>query len=229
MSGLILCIRPEPGASATVAAGASLGLDITAWPLFEVRPCDWQLPAPVDFDAVLAGSANAFRHGGAQLESLRHLPVHAVGHATAEAARDAGFEVVTIGQGGLQSLLDRSEAQGHSFLRLAGRDRVTLRVPTSIKVAETVVYESVACPLDEKQAKALADGGLVMLHSANAAQHFAREIDRLEIDRTAISIAALGPRIADVIGERWRSVETASTPSGAALLALVRQMCHSSG
>ena len=48
-------------------------------------------------------SANAIRHGGAGLERLRSLPVHAVGEATAAAAREAGFAVAGIGEGGCRA------------------------------------------------------------------------------------------------------------------------------
>ena len=37
----ILAIRPEPGCSATVAAGRSVGLAIEACPLVEIRPVSW--------------------------------------------------------------------------------------------------------------------------------------------------------------------------------------------
>src|SRR5687767_8581448 len=83
-------LRPEPGASATVSRAAAIGLDAFAMPLFEIEPLAWEAPEPTAFDALLLTSANAVRCGGQALERLRGLPVHAVGEATAEAARRAG-------------------------------------------------------------------------------------------------------------------------------------------
>ena len=224
----VLCIRPQPGCSATIGAGAAIGLDITACPLFEIAPVAWTAPDPAAYDALLVGSANAFRHGGAQLDALRGLSVHAVGQATADAAREAGFVIGAVGKGGLQSLLDREEARDMHFLRLAGRDRVALDTPDSVEVSEMVVYESRPSALPGGMAQMVRGGAVVMLHSAVAAEHFASEIERLGLEPSIISIAALGPRIAAAAGEGWLCIETASTPTDAALLALVAQMCHSS-
>ena len=65
MSGFVLAVRPEPGLAATMAAGKAIGLNMIGYPLFEVRPLAWKCPDPTEFDALLIGSANAIRHGGA--------------------------------------------------------------------------------------------------------------------------------------------------------------------
>ena len=93
----VLVLRPEPGATATLRRARERGLEAEAVPLFEVEPVEWSVPDPSDFDALLLTSANAVRHGGPGLQALRELPVHAVGEATARAAREAGFAVATIG------------------------------------------------------------------------------------------------------------------------------------
>ena len=83
----VIVLRPEPGASETVARARELGLDAVAIPLFEVEAVEWTAPEAGGFDGLLLTSANAIRHGGDQLQSLRGLPVYAVGKATSEAAR----------------------------------------------------------------------------------------------------------------------------------------------
>ena len=93
----------------------------------------WDAPSPTDFDGILVGSANVFRHGGKKLDKLTKLPVHAVGEATADAARAAGFLVGRTGRGGLQNLLDELDGRELHLLRLAGEDRVTLRLPDGIR------------------------------------------------------------------------------------------------
>lgn len=221
----VLVLRPEPGCSATVGAAQVLGLDARAAPLFTVEPRVWTAPDAAAFDLLLVGSANAFRHGGAHLAAFRSLPVHAVGEATAEAARAAGFTVAQSGTGGLQRVLD-DVPPGTRLLRLAGEERIELAPPPGVSMEEVVVYASVPRPLDPAVLPALAGGALVLLHSAEAARHFASECARLKVDRSAIALATIGPRVTAAAGQGWREVEAAEQPSDAALLALARRMCQ---
>lgn len=218
-------IRPEPGCSATVAAARALGLEAQGEPLFEVRPREWTMPEG-GFDALLIGSANALRHGGPQLGGLTGLPVYAVGETTAEVARTAGFTVAASGQGGLQDLLDQLDPAHRRLLRLAGEERVELAPPPGIELIERVVYASEPLPMPDSLATALRDGGIVLLHSAAAARHFAAECDRLAIPRAALSLACIGPRVGAAAGSGWALIQSAAEPTDAALLALARGMCH---
>lgn len=222
----IVAIRPEPGLWATLEAGRELGLDIAGWPLFEYRACTWQPPAPRGIDALLVGSAGAFRYAGDALDGFRDKAVHAVGEATARAAREAGFQVETVGEGGLQKLLGRLATGPMRLLRIAGAEHVPLIAPEGIELETRIVYEVAALPMPEAIAAVLRDGALVLLHSAAAAYHFAAEVDRLAVSRGRIALAALGPRIATAAGEGWAEVRAAETPAEAALLALARDMCH---
>lgn len=222
----VLVLRPEPGCSATVSAALTLGLNAHAVPLFAVEPRAWTVPDAGAFDALLVGSANAFRHGGTNLESLRSLPVHAVGEATAEAARASGFTVARCGSGGLQGVLDKVAA-GTQLLRLAGEERIELTAPLGVPVKDVVVYASVPRPLVPAALPLLTQGALVLLHSAEAARHLASECARLGIARSTLALATIGPRVTAAAGKGWREVETADQPSDAALLALAHRMCQS--
>ena len=82
------------------------------------------MPADAGFDALVLTSANAVRHAGAGLDALRHLPAHAVGSATADAASAAGFRVATTGTSDIDALLDAIPGSQH-LLHLAGADRRT--------------------------------------------------------------------------------------------------------
>lgn len=225
MSAAILALRPEPGSSATVAAGRKVGLDIAATPLFEVRPLPWAPPAPGDVDGLLLGSANAIRHGGSALALLRGKPVYAVGRATAAAAEEAGFTVAAAGRGELQSLV-ASLVPPLRLLRLTGAEHVALEPPAGIAIETRIAYESAPLPMSADTAARLTQGALVLLHSAAAARHFAAECDRLGLARGRVRLAALGPRIAAAAGDGWREVRSAVCPDEAAMLALARQMCH---
>lgn len=220
----VIAIRPEPGLTATIKAGREQGLDIRGIPLFEIRAVTWQCPEPDEIDALLIGSANAMLHGGAQLESLKSKPVYAVGEATAQAARDAGFTVAARGVGGLQNVLDEIDPP-LSLLRIAGAEHVTLSVPSGVQITTVIAYESVAQPLDPNPIEAAGEGALVLLHSAAAARHFANECNRLGLYRDSISLAVLGPRIASAAGKGWHAIHVAEQPNDASLLELAREMC----
>jgi uroporphyrinogen-III synthase len=225
MSLTILAIRPEPGCRATVVAGKTIGLDIKACPLFIIRPVAWSLPAG-EIDGLLLGSANALRTGGPLVDKLVDKPVYAVGETTAAAARARGFGVVRVGRGRLQEVVDGLSGQGLRLLRLAGRERVPLTPPPGLSIETAVVYEALPLPLPGQVAEKLADGALVLLHSAAAARHFAAECDRLAVHRGDIRLAALAPRIGDAAGTAWAALRSAAEPNEAALLAVAREMCH---
>lgn len=222
----LFVIRPQPGCDTTVRAARALGLDAHGFPLFEVHPLAWEPPPPESFDALLIGSANALRHGGSCLAAYRGKPAYAVGESTAAAAREAGFEIAAIGDGGLQDLLARTAPIHRRLLRLAGRERVVLDLPPGLKMAERAVYASQPLPMPTQLAARLRNGGVVLMHSGEAAIHFAAECDRLGIARAKLAIAALGLRIAEKAGLGWSTIASAPSPSDKALLALASQMCQ---
>ncbi|WP_128893155.1 uroporphyrinogen-III synthase [Erythrobacter sp. HKB08] len=226
MSEPVFVFRPEPGFSDTIERGKALGLAMTGQPLFRIEPVAWECGDSKGFDAILAGSANAFRHGGSQLDQLTQLPVLAVGEATAAAARDRGFEVELTGRGGLQALLDNLPKKPIRLLRLSGEDRVDLDIPGHISVAEVVVYRSAPQPLDQSTAGDLREGGVCLIHSGRALEQLGQEFDRLGIDRARLKLAVIGPRVAELAGPAWGKVAIAPTPDDASLLALARDLCN---
>jgi uroporphyrinogen-III synthase len=222
---MIFIIRPEPGLQSTLQAAREMELAAVGLPLFEVMPLHWDAPDAEKFDALLLGSRNALRHAGADLEQYQHLPVHAVGKATAEIARDSGFTVDRVGEGGLQAVLDGNETPTR-YLRLGGAEKVDLD-PGPHTITARDVYEVRPLPIGGSAQVGLRAGKpCVMLPSAAAARHFASEIDRLGLDRSAIRLACIGPRVAEATGAGWGRVESAPQPNDAALLALARDMCH---
>ena len=226
---MLLILRPEPGASATLAAARERGIDARAFPLFEVRPLAWE-PAPCDtVDALLLGSANALRHGGPQLAAYSGLSAYCVGETTAQAAREAGMEVAATGHGGLQNLLGVLQPGHRRLLRLTGRERTTLEVPGDVTVVTREVYASEALPAPPALIEALTSPVLALLHSGEAAARFAQVCDEAAIPRSRIRLAAIGPRVAARAGEGWAQVRSAARPDDAALLALAQQMCQDTG
>jgi uroporphyrinogen-III synthase len=217
----LVIVRPEPGASATAEAGRQLGLEPLAMPLFAIRPLDWEPPDPSRFDALLLTSANAVRHGVAGLERLRTLPAYCVGEATAQAARDFGLEVASIGSGRVDSLLESVPGELR-LLHLCGFHR---REPKAARQAIEVlpVYsaEAVAAP----DAFGQIEDCVVALHSPRAAARVSELVDAQGLRRGRIALAAISAEAAEAAGSGWQRVECAAEPSDSALLAIAAELC----
>jgi uroporphyrinogen-III synthase len=210
----VLILRPEPGNGATAARARAIGLVPVQRPLFAVGPLPWSAPDPAEFDGLLLTSANALRHGGAELARLRTLDVFAVGEATAEAARGAGFRVAMTGAGGVDALLAALPGQ-RRLLHLTGVDH--RRAHSRHLVMAQAVY--LAAPL----APDIPTGEVVALvHSPRAGARFA---DRVR-DRSAIAIAAISAAAARACGAGWGSLNWVDLPSDSDLLALGARLCQ---
>jgi uroporphyrinogen-III synthase len=218
----VLVLRPEPGASATVNRARERGLDSVAVSLFEVEPVLWEVPEEESFDGLLLTSANAVRHGGEGLGELRGLPVYAVGAATADAVRQAGFDVASHGDAGIERLLASIEP-GLRLLHLVGEDRT---VPDGARqnIQSIVVYRS-----REKEGVDLGDinGVVALIHSPRAGARFAELVEPQA--RGRVAIAAISQEAAKAAGGGWASVDAADSPSDQALLALTKRLCNKSG
>ena len=213
----VLVLRPEPGASATVAKARAMGMDAVAAPLFEVEPIAWEAPEASRFDGLLLTSANALRHGGVGLTMLRGLPAYAVGEATAEAAREAGFDIAATGDSGVDRLLASIEPD-LKLLHLCGEDR---REPTEATQAITPVAVYRAVPIEMPDLPEATDN-VALIHSPRAGRRFAELVQ----DRGTISIAAISRAAADAAEQGWRTVQVARQPSDDALLALAASLCN---
>jgi uroporphyrinogen-III synthase len=191
-------------------------------PLFGIRPLDWTPPDPYDFDAVLATSANAFLHGGARLAEFRDLPLYAVGAATADAARNAGFTNVLVGSGNVDDLLSSLPPEVRLF-HPCGRDRRDLSsAPQTI--SSVTVYAAEVLPLLEGFT-AISDA-VVAVHSPRAGTRLAELADAAGIDRSTVHIAAISEAAATAVGSGWADVASATQPTDAALLELAARLCE---
>lgn len=220
MSRPLAILRPEPGNAATAARVRSAGLVPITVALFEVRPLGWTPPDPARFDGLLLTSANAVRHGGAGLRDLLGLPVLAVGAATADSARQAGFEVVQTGTNDLADLL-REAAGFQQLLWLAGRDRTAADHPALAAVIP--VYASDPLPLTQAEAAALR-GSVALIHSARAGVQLVRELARHGIAPAELRITAISAKAAEAAGPGWDAVTVAATPDEDALIAAARPL-----
>ncbi|MBB3764763.1 uroporphyrinogen-III synthase [Sphingomicrobium lutaoense] len=222
----LVILRPEPGATLTAEKAGQMGFDeVVTAPLFKVRPVEWSPPDPDRFDAIVLTSANAARHAGAGLEPLRRLPVHAVGDATAKAARAAGLMVETVGDGGLEDLLVRL-SKPRRLLHLCGQHRRTAD-PGEHVVVPVAVYSSVA--RDEPRGLDRLPGSVVCVHSPRAGKRLAELVERDGVERGATTIAAISDAAAEACGTGWEAVEVATSPDDSAVLALAKRLCERDG
>jgi uroporphyrinogen-III synthase len=213
----VIVLRPEPGASATVGKARELGLEAISIPLFELEPVSWQAPGPEQFDGLLLTSANAVRLAGEGLNGLRGLAVFAVGEATADAARNAGFSVAMTGASGVARLL-AALPSGPRLLHLCGADRKPVACARQT-ISEMVVYRSK--PIEAPQLSATS-GSVILIHSPRAGHRLAELVS----DRASISIAAISPAAAEAMGSGWKTVAVADRPTDDALLALAARLCN---
>ena len=212
----LVLLRPDPGASASLARARALGLDTVATPLFAVEPIAWAVPPLDAFDALLLTSANALRHGGAGIGALAGLPVIAVGEATAAEARAAGLTVTDVGYGGIDAAL-ALVPPAQRLLHLSGADRFA--ATTTHRVTAIAVYHAREIP--DPRLPDLAEA-VVAVHSARAGARLADVV----ADRGATMIAAISAAAAAACGSGWESVATADAPSDTALLALAARLCQ---
>ncbi|MDJ0278356.1 uroporphyrinogen-III synthase [Sphingomonas sp. 2R-10] len=222
MSLPLAVLRPEPGNAATAQAIEAIGRRAIRLPLFRIVQLPWGAPTAGAHDALILTSANAVRQAGAALSSYAALPVHAVGAATAAAARAAGLRVVATGDADGQALLDAAAQAGvRRALLLTARDRAVGRHPVLSAVRAVYASEAMA-DVDP----AMLAGSVALVHSRRAALRLAE----LVADRRAIAAAAIAPAVAAALGDGWRAIAIAGRPDDggvvAAAAALAERLAH---
>jgi uroporphyrinogen-III synthase len=210
----LLVLRPEPGATETAARVRAMGLQPAVAPLFRVHALEWEAPAAGDHDAILMTSAHAARLAGRTLD----LPCYAVGEATAQAARRAGYAVTVGPRDGAAALALAFRDGRERILHLCGREHIAWP-----GVDRRIVYAAeAAAVLPEAARVALAEGAVALLHSPRAAALFSSLVP----DRAAVSIAAISAAAAEAAGAGWARVAVAPEPRDAALLEVAAKLCH---
>jgi uroporphyrinogen-III synthase len=215
----LLVLRPEPGASATVERARECGLEASAVPLFEVEPVPWNRPDAGSFDGLLLTSANGVRCAGEDLNDLRGLKAYAVGQATANVAREAGFDIAATGDSGVDRLLGSIDPD-IKLLHLCGEDR---RAPEGARQQITAISVYKARAVERPDLRE-AVGNIALVHSPRAA----RRLAELVSDRGSIAVAAISEAAAEAAGTGWQVVEAAQEPTDDALLALAARLCNNS-
>ncbi|MET3794888.1 uroporphyrinogen-III synthase [Aquamicrobium terrae] len=190
---------------------------------------------PADAGAVAVTSANALRHASPDLIGrLSHLPCHAVGARTAEAARRAGFADVVAGPGDATALAERISATlSGTLVYLCGRVRFPgfeeRLAASGVRVDALEVYDTVTIGHDEESVREALDGRpveAVLLYSAVAAGAMRGLLERESLRPlfAETEYFALSARVAAGLGDESAAmVNVAEQPSEPALLALLTQ------
>ncbi|MBP7816386.1 MAG: uroporphyrinogen-III synthase [Phenylobacterium sp.] len=172
--------RAQPAAEATAARVRALGHEPFVAPLLKVEPVDG---VEVDLRGVCAlafTSANGVR---AFIEATpeRSLRVFAVGAATAQAVRAAGFKNVLSADGDVEALAEgiaarKRDLKGcvlHPGAAEPAGDLVGALETHGIEARRLILYDTCPAPLTAEEQAVLPEIDAVLLHSPKAAQALA--------------------------------------------------------
>ena len=228
----VLITRPEPGATATSRLVHALGWDAVVAPMLALQPRPSRLPDFAGIQSVLVTSASALPSLPAD---YHRVPLFAVGDATAGAARQRGFAMVSSASAdaaALARLVAQSCRPDVGPLLLAsgvgqGAALTEALRASGFRVHRRAVYE--ARPLTRLPAvaqRALDAGTLraALFFSPATARAFARAVslegscNRLE---TVEALVISGTTKAAISPLPWRRIRVASHPNQEELLALL--------
>ncbi|WP_196260221.1 uroporphyrinogen-III synthase [Pelagibacterium limicola] len=236
MSGRIklLVTRPEPDATRTAAHLAALDLEPVVAPMLEAIAQSDPLPEPETFFALAATSVNAVRFLADRNPhpAFFKKPLYAVGEATADAARDAGFDMVSAAEGTLAdlvALIVRTHRGGpifHPAARdLSGSLGAALK-PHSIDVLVATLYAMEQVPALPAKARAELVAGEIagaLFFSRRTAEAFARLATGPDfiLPKTMLHCLCLSENCAEPLVEHhFLRIALADHPSHEAMMAL---------
>lgn len=225
----VIITRPSEDAETFAREVARLGATPVLSPVMAIRP----RKIAIDLGGVSAlafTSANGVRAFSA-LSAERDVKVFAVGTATAEAARLAGFQDIEAAQGDVESLaaLISASKPTPSALHLAGSERagdlLGLLSASGVAARREVIYDAdEIATLSPEAAAILADReqkSLVVFFSPRSARLFlaqaARAAPALRLD-AAEALCLSGAIAAAAEGGGWSAVRIARELTAAAML-----------
>jgi uroporphyrinogen-III synthase len=223
----VLITRPSAEGDRTADRLRALAFQPVAAPLLRIRPLP--LRPPGQADAVLVTSRNALP----ALHGVTHLPLLAVGDATAERAQAAGFLRVASAGGDAEDLLRLTQSlhrPGASLLLATGRRQGSALAQglrdAGFRLHRRVVYA--AAPerrLPEAAIDSLASGRThaVLFMSAETARVFVALLPPdLRPALAGVEALAIGRNAADILAPLpWRRVRVSVEPTLEQVLALL--------
>jgi uroporphyrinogen-III synthase len=224
MEQVLLITRPEPGATRFAASVRAAGWVPLVAPMMRIERSG-TAPDLDGIGALVFTSANGVA-AFAAASPRRDLKVHAVGAATARAARAAGFADVAVAGGDADALVAALARQGAgpALLHVRGRhvagDLAARLQDGGRSVREAVMYDQTALPLDPGAEAALRDGvaRAVALFSPRLAALFAGAAAALALPGP-VDALCLSANVAAALGAGPFRVTVAARPDEAGMLA----------
>lgn len=221
--------RAEPGAAATAGRVHALGLEALVFPLLAVERIDI-VPDLDGVGGLVFTSANAVR-AFANLSPRRAFAVFAVGEATAEAARAAGFADVTLGASDGRALAELIVARWRAasgILAVITPEAPAFDVAKALSAAglsvrRLVLYRTVPVAVPPPDLLDALSEGLdgVLIHSPRTAEALAA----LPLPAAVfadVTLYALSEACAQPLRALpWRQIRVADHPREGALLQLI--------
>jgi uroporphyrinogen-III synthase len=228
----VLVTRPEPGASATASVLEELGHVPVLAPCLTIERPPPRLPPPEQISAVLITSGQALP---SLPESFHQHPLLAVGDATAERAREAGFTTVISASGRAEDLaalvIQRCDPKAGFLLLACGAGQSIILAKTLRKagfmVHRRVVYISRPVPGLTAAARHLLETGKAnraLFFSPETARRFVAIIRREKLEhkiRPIIAIAISAAAAAALRVLPFAEIRTAMAPDQPHMLAML--------
>ena len=230
----LLVTRPAEDAEDLAALLKAGGHQVLVAPVMEIRPIPGATVDLSGVQAILVTSRNGLR-ALAEATPRRDLPVLAVGAASAEAARAAGFAEVLSAEGDARALARLAigtlkPGDGpllHGTGSVTAGDLAGILTVAGYQLRRAVLYE--AKPLSRLSAAArafLASGepGGVLFYSPRSASLFASLVEAESLTRALRPLTAfcLSEAVAGAVRHLpFGQIAAASAPSQSALLALI--------
>lgn len=230
----LMITRPQADAGPLAALLAARGVETMIEPMLHIAFAEGPPPSLQGVQAVLATSANGVRALARRIPA-GGVPVAAVGAATAEAAREAGFAIVATAGGDVESLADvvrrRLTPDGGALLHVAGSavagDLGGVLRPSGFTYRRVVLYDArPAERLSETASTALRRSELdgVVLYSPRTARIFGRLVAAAGLSEHCRELIAfcLSDAVARAAAAlEWRRVAVAACPDQASMVALI--------
>lgn len=241
-----LITRPWEDAEALSQLLRDRNIDSVIEPMLTIHPKPGETLDIEGVQAILLTSANGARmiarHVCGDNDALLHLPVFAVGKATAAAAREYGFHRIEDADGDVEALAGlaaaRLDPKAGTLVHVAGSqvagDLSAMLETSGFTVHRAVLYETRKPEaLSPDLAKMMAAGALdlVLFFSARTVQNFIELVEAADLAPACASITALclSPAVATaaqrIKGSGWGGVRVAPRPDFCGVMELVDDVC----
>ena len=233
----LLLTRPREDSLALADVLAQRGVDALIEPMMTIRLDEQARLDLSGVQAVLLTSANGARAlaAASRDRAARHVPVLAVGCATAQAARDAGFGTVTAADGDVDALAALAAARlrpdAGRLVHVAGRvstgDLAARLCAAGFEAERVPLYDAVAVGAFSPPARQALEAQTLAgaaLFSPRTARLFAKLLRESGLETTARALTAfcLSQAVAVALETlSWKRVCVAARPRQEALVACV--------